>query len=63
MLSVSATTAIPPPWKCARSIDAAAAAHRLVRVTDESGEDYLYPADYFVTIKAPEPALQAWAVV
>jgi hypothetical protein len=42
--------------------DAAAAAHQLVRVIDESGEDYLYPADYFVTIKVPEPALKAWAV-
>jgi hypothetical protein len=27
--------------------DAQAAKHQLVRVVDESGEDYLYPADYF----------------
>jgi hypothetical protein len=27
--------------------DANAAAHGLVRVIDESGEDYLYPADFF----------------
>ena len=25
-----------------------------VRVVDESGEDYLYPADWFVAIKVPE---------
>ena len=33
--------------------DARAAQHQLVRVIDESGEDYLYSADYFVTIKLP----------
>ena len=26
----------------------------LVRVVDESGEDYLYPASYFVPIQVPE---------
>jgi hypothetical protein len=26
---------------------------RHVRVRDESGEDYLYPADYFLPIKLP----------
>lgn len=30
--------------------DPQAAAHKLIRVIDESGEDYLYPADYFVPI-------------
>jgi hypothetical protein len=25
-----------------------------VRVVDESGEDYLYPADWFVAIEVPE---------
>ncbi len=25
-----------------------------VRVVDESGEDYLFPADYFVAIEVPE---------
>ena len=30
--------------------DAHAAERRLVRVIDESGEDYLYPADYLVPI-------------
>ena len=28
--------------------DATAAKHKLVRVIDESGEDYLYPESYFV---------------
>ena len=29
-----------------------------VRVIDESGEDYLYPADYFVFVKLPTKAKQ-----
>ena len=33
--------------------DAAAARHSLMRVVDESGEDYLYPADYFVALRLP----------
>jgi hypothetical protein len=33
--------------------DAAAAKQRLLRVIDESGEDYLYPADYFVAVRLP----------
>jgi hypothetical protein len=33
--------------------DAAAARQRLLRVIDESGEDYLYPADYFVSVRLP----------
>jgi len=41
--------------------DANAAAHGLVRVIDESGEDYLYPADYFVPIRLPQPVVQAFA--
>ena len=30
--------------------DPQAASHNLIRVIDESSEDYLYPADYFVPI-------------
>jgi hypothetical protein len=30
-----------------------------VRVIDESGEDYLYPADYFVVIEVPKTVEQA----
>ncbi len=30
-----------------------------VRVIDESGEDYLYPASYFVRVRLPQEAEQA----
>ena len=33
--------------------DRAAAAHQQVRVVDESGEDYLYPATFFAPITLP----------
>ncbi|MGA8877901.1 MAG: hypothetical protein WCC25_21245 [Candidatus Korobacteraceae bacterium] len=33
--------------------DAPAARHNLIRVFDESGGDYLYPADYFVALRLP----------
>ena len=33
--------------------DTSAAKHSLLRVIDESGEDYLYPADYFVALRLP----------
>lgn len=33
--------------------DAAAARDGYLRVVDESGEDYLYPADYFVPVEVP----------
>ena len=39
--------------------DRDAEAHGLVRVIDESGEDYLYPAEYFASIKLPAPVLRA----
>lgn len=32
------------------------------RVIDESGEDYLYPAAYFVPIELPTDAVRALAV-
>jgi len=34
--------------------DAAAEAHNLVRVIDESGEDYLYPEKFFLTLDLPQ---------
>ena len=40
--------------------DTEAAAHQLFRIVDESGEDYLYPADYFVAIELPEAAAAAF---
>ena len=33
--------------------DASAAKHSLMRVIDESGEDYLYPAHYFIALRLP----------
>lgn len=33
--------------------DAAAAKDGYLRVIDESGEDYLYPANYFVAVEVP----------
>jgi hypothetical protein len=30
-----------------------------IRVIDESGEDYLYPSDYFVPIELPQAAEKA----
>jgi hypothetical protein len=39
--------------------DEAAAEDGYIRVIDESGEDYLYPADYFVPIELPQAAEKA----
>lgn len=36
--------------------DTGAAARSLVRVVDESGEDYLFPDDFFVPIEVPAKA-------
>src|SRR3954451_12873417 len=33
--------------------DAFAAEHEMLRIIDESGEDYLYPASYFVRVELP----------
>jgi hypothetical protein len=43
-------------------LDESAAEDGYIRVIDESGEDYLYPADYFLPIELPkdlEKALMA----
>ncbi len=40
--------------------DRAAAATGYVRVIDESGEDYLYPASFFVPVEVPYKAKRAW---
>ena len=40
--------------------DAKAAEHRMVRVVDESGEDYLYPETRFVKIELPRQAMAAF---
>src|SRR5690242_21001965 len=39
--------------------DDVASKHRQMRVIDESGEDYLYPEEYFVPIKLPPMAEKA----
>lgn len=33
--------------------DTGAETHHQIRVIDESGEDYLYPADYFAPLRLP----------
>ena len=40
--------------------DEAAAEDGYIRVIDESGEDYLYPQDYFVPIELPQGAEKAF---
>ena len=39
--------------------DLDAAKHRQVRVIDESGEDYLYPQNFFAPIELPQPIRRA----
>jgi len=39
--------------------DRDAAAHNQVRVIDESGEDYLYPASHFASISLPQSLRRA----
>jgi hypothetical protein len=39
--------------------DEAAAKLRQIRVIDESGEDYLYPENYFVVVQVPQSAEKA----
>jgi hypothetical protein len=39
--------------------DPSAEDHRLVRVVDESGSDYLFPETCFVTIELPAPVARA----
>ena len=39
--------------------DSEAKKHKLVRVIDESGEDYLYPDSFFVAVTLPPATRQA----
>ena len=43
--------------------DPASGQHRLLRVIDESGEDYLYPEDFFLPIGLPKPVEKALLAV
>jgi hypothetical protein len=40
--------------------DAKAAESNYLRVVDESGEDYLYPASYFVPVQFASEIAQEW---
>lgn len=42
--------------------DEQAAQHSLVRVVDESGEDYLYSTEYFLAVDLPQPLQKALAL-
>ena len=39
--------------------DGRASKHHQLRVIDESGQDYLYPEEYFVPVKLPQAAERA----
>ena len=39
--------------------DQGAAEHGQIRVIDESGEDYLYPEEYFIAVELPQSAERA----
>jgi hypothetical protein len=41
--------------------DKRGAKHNLIRVVDESGEDYLYPERFFVPIKLPQAVKEVFA--
>ena len=42
--------------------DESAAKSNYLRIVDETGEDYLYPAAYFVLIDLPQEVKQAFAL-
>jgi hypothetical protein len=41
--------------------DSEAATHGMIRLVDESGEDYLYPKELFLPITLPESVSRALA--
>jgi hypothetical protein len=41
--------------------DPVATSRGFVRVVDESGEDYLYPPEFFVTVELPQAAARVFA--
>ena len=47
-------------WKVYRVLpDEKGARHNMLRVVDESGEDYLFSASYFVPVELPQAAASA----
>jgi len=50
-------------WKIYQVLqDLAAASGHMVRVVDESGEDCLYPEDYFIPIDLPQIVIEKLAL-
>ena len=45
-------------YPCIR--DSEAESHGMLRIVDESGEDYLFPASLFVPVEIPEAAAHAF---
>ena len=43
-------------------VDTRAEEHGLMRVIDESGEDYLYPVEYFAAIELPRAVEKVFAL-
>ncbi len=41
--------------------DPEASSHGMLRIVDETGEDYLFPASFFVRIDLPEVATRVFA--
>jgi len=42
--------------------DTRAEEHGLIRVIDESGEDYMYPVEYFAAIELPQAVEKVFAL-
>jgi hypothetical protein len=42
--------------------DEKASSLHMIRVIDESGEDYLYPEDYFIAVELPQPVIERLAL-
>lgn len=42
--------------------DSDAETHGMIRLVDESGEDYLYPRDFFLPIDVPQTISHAFAM-
>ena len=43
-------------------LDSHVAQHQMIRVVDESGEDYLYPISYFIPIELPKAVEEAFSL-
>ena len=43
-------------------VDSRSEEHGLIRVIDESGEDYLYPVEYFAAIELPQAVEKVFAL-